>query len=98
MYEPNPLCPEHFRQRPPHRLADGTWSDGVDRSKRIVHQTSHECHQNRVFVWRYYDRIKMKDLWVAERQDPWFDKEFDSFAEAIAYADRTARTTTNGEM
>jgi len=71
----------------PYRLADGTWSDGVDRHKRISYQTGYECDQSRMFVWWFAYGGK----WVAERAEPFFDEEFPTHAEAIAYADRMAR-------
>ena len=84
-FEPNPNCREHCR-RPPHRLADGTWSDGVDRSKPInLRATSNRWEvtagMNASHVWHKADR----------------EVEFDTWAEAIAYADRAARTTKNGD-
>lgn len=80
----------------PYRLADGTWSDGVDRSKR---------------VWATYFAMKNKGRWHVYKGFPdfftgyeWrvysdrgFLRYFKTQEEAIAYADRTARTTKNGD-
>lgn len=71
----------------PYRLADGTWSDGVDRKLRICDQSGYDCDKNRIFVLRYHDIYsKMRHVWVVDRQEPWIDEEFDSWEEAIEYA------------
>lgn len=68
----------------PYRLTDGTWSDGVDRTKRILYRqiTSHyeitASHHGGGIVWQ------------ADRH--MYGKSFETWAEAIAYADRMART------
>lgn len=79
----------------PYRLADGTWSDGVDRHIELADR---EPTLNRWEVWQddFGD-------WVAScgRTDECDSLREDfppgAFAEAIAYADRTARTTKNGD-
>ncbi|KUM31869.1 hypothetical protein AQ436_01765 [Arthrobacter sp. EpRS66] len=85
MYEPNPDCPEHFR-KPPFRLADGTWSDGVDRSKPI--DTRPCSNRYEVTTGKKHSHVWHESLPVAE---------FDTWTEAIAYADNLARTTKNGD-
>lgn len=65
----------------PYRLADGTWSDGVDRSKRI--DTRKVSARLEVSIGKYASHV-----WHEAYQT----KEFDTWAEAIAYADRMART------
>jgi len=89
MYEPNPDCPKHF-SRPPHRLADGTWSDGVDRTKRI---------NERYLTARYEVTVSRssKRATVWQKPNHLQGTEFPTWREAIAYADAQARTTTNGE-
>lgn len=68
----------------PYRLADGTWSDGVDRTKRILYRqiTSHyeitASHHGGGIVWQ------------ADRH--MCGKSFETWAEAVAYADRMERT------
>jgi len=75
-------------RKPPYRLADGTWSDGVDRSQPMRER---EANVGRWEVWR-----NAFDGWVVD-----FDsgkirgsaqEEFPTHAEAIAYADKQART------
>ncbi|MFJ5108661.1 MULTISPECIES: hypothetical protein [unclassified Glutamicibacter] len=70
----------------PYRLADGTWSDGVDRSKRIDLRQVTDRYEVTVRPGYFH-------VWHNSGQPA----EFYSFAEAIAYADRTARTTKNGD-
>lgn len=79
----------------PYRLADGTWSDGVDRHIELADR---EPTLNRWEVWQddFGD-------WVAScsRTDECDSLREDfppgAFAEAIAYADHHARTTKNGD-
>jgi len=82
----------------PYRLADGTWSDGVDRSERISAYERGIANPNRVRVviqtstsgdW-YPNAVVLKGIYPLA----W---DFPTHAEAIAYADKQARTTTNGE-
>lgn len=80
------LCEYDHWRTGPYRLADGTWSDGVDRSKPIdLRQTTDRyevtTRNGRGMVWLR-----------ATTPEP-----FDTWAEAIAYADNLARTTKNGE-
>lgn len=72
----------------PYRLADGTWSDGVDRDEPLSVWTRPngrwQVYQCESGYWEAY----------AESDGQQLD-EIDSFAshaEAIAYADRMART------
>lgn len=88
-HEPNPDCPEHFR-KPPFRLADGTWSDGVDRRLRLVDRGA----PGRWEVWQ--DSWGCWIAWLNTGGD-FVAYDFDTHAEAIAYADNLARTTKNGE-
>ena len=74
------------RRTGPYRLSDGTWSDGVDRSKRI---DSRPCSS------RYEVTTSKNSSHVWHESDP--EVEFDTWDEAIAYADRAARTTKNGD-
>jgi len=85
-FEPNPDCPEHFR-RPPHRLADGTWSDGVDRCKRIDHRETSSR----------YEVTANDGHFLVWHESFGREKQFPTHAEAVAYADRAARTTKNGD-
>lgn len=76
----------------PYRLADGTWSDGIDRSLELARRdTSH----NRWEVWQ-----DGWGHWMAYRFNGktanYECAEFDTHAEAIRYADHHARTTKNG--
>ena len=93
MVAPNPDCPEHFR-KPPYRLANGTWSDGVDRTRVIPSHEFSKANPDRVYVHGTWDQDGLG------RWKPYFDvwrgdtciKTGWPFAEAIAYADRMART------
>ena len=69
-----------IRRTGPYRLQDGTWSDGVDRSKPInLRATSNRWEvtagMNASYVWHKAYR----------------EVEFDTWEEAIAYADKAAR-------
>ena len=83
MYEPNPDCPEHFR-KPPFRLADGGWSDGVDRDDLI--REAYRTYENGTVRWAV---VKYYDEWHAGQLTG--TRTFPTHAEAIAYADRAAR-------
>lgn len=72
--------------RAPYRLADGTWSDGMDRSKRIDLRQVTDRYEVTVRPGYFH-------VWHSSGQPA----EFYSFAEAIAYADHHARTTKNGD-
>jgi len=73
----------------PYRLADGTWSDGVDRS---VPMGDREVGLKRWEVWRYRGGT---DEWGAgfdpDDEGGMNEKYFPTHAEAITYADRMAR-------
>lgn len=77
----------------PYRLADGTWSDGVDRGEPLSVWTlpngRWQVYQCESGYWEAY----------AESDGQQLDeiRSFPTHAEAIAYADRTARTTKNGD-
>lgn len=71
----------------PYRLADGTWSDGVDRSQPLVMSGFGSANEDRMTVFWMRHGSKFG---VAAGNPETFP-EFDSFAEAIAYADRVAR-------
>lgn len=67
----------------PYRLADGTWSEGVDRSKRI---------NERYITSRYEVTVSSRGgAFVWQHEHHLHGKEFPNHAKAIAYADRTAR-------
>lgn len=70
----------------PYKLLRGGWSDGVDRTERI---DSRPCSS------RYEVTTSKNSSHVWHGSDP--EVEFDTWAEAIAYADRAARTTKNGD-
>lgn len=70
----------------PYRLADGTWSDGIDRSKRIDLRQVTDRYEVTVRPGYFH-------VWHSSGQPA----EFHSFAEAVAYADHHARTTKNGD-
>lgn len=78
----------------PYRLADGTWSDGVDRHIELADR---EPTLNRWEVWQddYGDWVASCEL--SDENGIREDFPPGAFAEAIAYADRTARTTKNGD-
>lgn len=86
----------------PYRLADGTWSDGVDRTHRINERKFGEANPQRI---RLVCQRTLVGVWKPEAMP--FQGEipisWDDFthAEAIAYADRMARTNqgeTNEEV
>lgn len=85
--EPNPECCEHFR-KPPHRLIDGTWSDGVDRVEciklRRPPNKRWQVYQCATGYWEAYAESDGRQLDEIE--------SFDTHTEAIAYADAQART------
>lgn len=72
----------------PYRLADGTWSDGVDRAKRLDYRD----FNSRIAVWKgtYSGR------WFAGHEFTTM-KGYGTFEEAVSHADRAARTTKNGD-
>ena len=77
------LCEYDHERAGPYRLADGTWSDKVDRTKRILYRqiTSHyeitASHHGGGIVWQANRHM--------------YGKSFETWAEATAYADRMAR-------
>lgn len=86
-------------RKPPHRLADGTWSDGVDRTHTIPSHRFSKANPDRVYVHTTYNPETLGkwqplfDVWHGDSciKAGW------PYAEAIAYADNLARTTKNGE-
>ena len=88
-HEPNPNCREHFR-KPPTRLADGTWSDGVDRSKRIWSTYFAMTNNGRWHVYKGF-----ADFFTGHEWRVYSDRGFLSYhkthAEAIAYVDKHPR-------
>ncbi len=87
-FEPNPDCREHFR-RPPHRLADGSWSDGVDRTKPINFRQI--TGRFEVAVWGSPLLGVATKFVVWHKSTGLTPREFPTFEAAIAYADRAAR-------
>ena len=81
------------RRTGPYRLADGTWSDGVDRTHAIPSHVFSKANPDRVYVHTSYEREAfgswqpLFDVWRGDEciKTGW------PFAEAIAYADRAAR-------
>lgn len=85
--------------KPPYRLADGTWSDEVDRTHTIPSHRFSKANPDRIYVHTSYDPEtlgKWQPLFDVWQGDAMLECEM-SFAEAIAYADNLARTTKNGE-
>lgn len=76
---------DHWRTGP-YRKEDGTWSDGIDRSDLIF------CRDTSVKRWEVYTEF---GVWFTRYQvgDRYFMifEEFETFDEAIAYADKQAR-------
>ena len=72
----------------PYRLQDGTWSDGVDRKRRIDYRD----FNGRIAVWKgsYSGR------WFAGYEFPTM-KGYSTFEEAVAHADHLARKQTQEE-
>jgi len=81
---------DHWRTGP-YRLADGTWSDGVKRSHPMGAALRRVRNPKRVRVWK----SRKGEGWTAFTVGG--VDHFNTHAEAIAYADKQARTTTNGE-
>lgn len=67
----------------PYRLANGDWSDGVDRSKRI---------RFRYITSRYEITVASEGSAFVWQESILFGTKRPTHAEAIAYADRMART------
>lgn len=82
----------------PYRLADGTWSDGVERTHLIPSHEFSKENPDRIYVHTSYDPEtlgKWQPLFDVWQGDAMLECEM-SFDEAIAYADNLARTTKNG--
>lgn len=86
----------------PYRLADGTWSDGVDRTRRLSSSEFGEENPQRLGIFRpsFIDEewIARGDVWAIVRgikSVEWFA----THAEAIAYANKLAcmARTNQGE-
>lgn len=75
----------------PYRLADGTWSDGVDRSKRIWSTYFAMTNNKRWHVYKGFPDFLTGHEWRVY-SDRGFLSYYKTHAEAIAYADRMART------
>jgi len=83
----------------PYRLADGTWSDGVERTARIEMRAFGDANPDRVRVLICPTCFDKPGATVLRRgAAKSIDKCFPTHAEAIAYADKQARTTANGGM
>lgn len=65
----------------PYRLQDGTWSDGVDRCKRIDHRETSSR----------YEVTANDGHFLVWHESFGREKQFPTHAEAIAYADMLAR-------
>lgn len=79
----------------PYRLADGTWSDGVDRTHRIWSPYFAMKNKGRWHVYKGFPDFLSGHKWRLY-SDRGFLRYFKTRAEAIAYADHHARTTKNG--
>lgn len=80
----------------PYRLQDGTWSDGVDRrlplSERAMNLGRWEVTRSDWEDAGWFAQFKEHSEMIGCHE-----REFPTFAEAIAYADNLARTTKNGD-
>lgn len=94
------------RRTGPYRLADGTWSDGIDRTAWLRDWAYGRLNPNRVTVGCYsYGTDKegreVREGFVVYRGNERLmngDAEtFPTHDEAIRYADHQARTTKNGD-
>ncbi len=74
----------------PYRLSDGTWSDGVDRSKRIWSTYFAMRNRGRWHIYKGRRDFLTGHKWRVY-SDRGFLRYFKTHAEAIAYADRAAR-------
>lgn len=82
----------------PYRLADGTWSDGVDRTSMIKLHKFHIENPSRPIVIQTWDQRPDGGYdWVAIESKYGEPEYFRTHAEAVAYADHHARTTKNGD-
>lgn len=83
-------CEYDHERTGPYRLLDGTWSDGVDRSKRIWSTYFAMTNNGRWHVYKGF-----ADFFTGHEWRVYSDRGFLSYhkthAEAIAYADRMAR-------
>lgn len=87
------LCPTcdgtgTIQRTGPYRLADCTWSDEVDRKNLLRNLRFNEANPPRVSV----SKVGVSRTWEAYRIAPYLSKQFPTYTEAIAYADRMART------
>lgn len=82
--------------RAPYRLADGTWSDGVDRrlplSERAMNLGRWEVTRSDWEDAGWFAQFKEHSEMIGCHE-----REFPTHAEAVAYADKQARTTKNGD-
>ena len=88
-----------IEHRAPYRLADGTWSDGVERTHVIPSHEFSKANPDRIYVHTSCDPEtlgKWQPLFDVWRGDTCIKTGW-PFAEAIAYADHHARTTKNGD-
>lgn len=101
MYEPNPDCAEHFRQRPPHRLPNGDWSDGVNRDLPLRTYRYGQHNPDRLTVCMAHcdttaDGRKVYEEFMVYRGNELFmngeSDTFPTFDEAIDWANHLART------
>lgn len=76
----------------PYRLADGTWSDGVDRSVSLRRRSIRGANGGRIAVWK--SRFGVWGVKITTEEPSTIKL---TFQEAVAYADRHARTTKNGD-
>lgn len=86
-------CEYDHERTGPYRLADGTWSDGVDRTSKIKLHKFHIDNPSRSIVIQTWDQLPDGGYeWVAIESKYGEPEYFPTHAEAIAYADRMART------
>ena len=86
--KPSERCPAcDLKRTGPYRLADGAWSDGVGREYEIAAYRFGVLNPTRMSV-NFDDGEGVFAVWKG--RDP--VREFPTHAEAIAYADRMART------
>lgn len=79
----------------PYRLADGSWSDGVDRTKPINFRQITGRFEVAVWVSQLHGVATKFVVW--HKSTGLTPREFPTFEAAIAYADKLARTTKNGD-
>jgi len=70
----------------PRKLASGSWSDGVDRTRPLQYAAFYVRNPDRIYV------IKLQEQWHPCKGRKLLTKNgFRTHAEAIAYADKVAR-------